>query len=566
MRERSIPLPPQEIFVFSRTRSRLAHPLPALLSVVLASAGAVRAMVGEGGLVQAAHAPESPRPLLAEAWLPPGWVGPLAPGRTSNLVPEKRVRGRLIKASANLQGADLARADLSRCTLTGADLRGADLSGCNLAWADLSGADLTRANLTGANLAEANLAGARMFMAQLEGSTGADLNRVEPHPFFEPEPGEAPGALRFVAVDSDSPGLEERPCNLLAGPLGNLFWLCKNSPSYWRFAANGQTFGTRPHQNRTLLGLIVDSRDRLWHFGDRNQGFIPLAQMAQPVPGSSEGSRSLFDTATFTTRPNLLAAAENGEVWVSLPGTVHRCSYEGGFGDFLLSQTAWVPQPTDRVLPTRQGDGVIVFGPERTDITLVKLAPERVTKIPLKPGCRVQGLVQAADHRIWFTQSGLDAIGALDPATGKLVHFPMAQPEGQSAPPTGFECAAPERLDATARLAALGVNLTPGMIRHILAGHGFDRDPTRSQFAPRHSSQEGIAELLARGFEEAGTVGALRASDRDGRFLTFCDLPAVGHTLRGGAWIPARRFLVVTSRHRVEGAWEHDVVTAYPVP
>jgi len=87
-----------------------------------------------------------------------------------------------IKASADLQSADLQSADLRGADLQSADLRGADLQsadlyGANLRGADLRGADLRGADLRGANLRYADLYGANLRGADLSGADlyGADL-------------------------------------------------------------------------------------------------------------------------------------------------------------------------------------------------------------------------------------------------------------------------------------------------------------------------------------------------------------------------------------------------------
>jgi len=101
----------------------------------------------------------------------------------------------LIRARANLSGANLSRADFSRANLSranlsgadfsranlyGANLSGADFSGANLSRANLSGADFSRANLSGADFSRANLSGANLYGADLSGAdfSGANLSRA----------------------------------------------------------------------------------------------------------------------------------------------------------------------------------------------------------------------------------------------------------------------------------------------------------------------------------------------------------------------------------------------------
>ena len=77
---------------------------------------------------------------------------------------------RVIKAYANLYGADLRDANLSSANLYGANLYGADLRDANLYGANLYGADLRDANLSDANLYGANLYGANLSSANLYGA------------------------------------------------------------------------------------------------------------------------------------------------------------------------------------------------------------------------------------------------------------------------------------------------------------------------------------------------------------------------------------------------------------
>ena len=80
----------------------------------------------------------------------------------------------VLKAMANLRGANLHEADLYGANLHEADLRGADLYGANLREADLREADLYGANLRGANLYGANLYGANLRGANLRGAKWTD--------------------------------------------------------------------------------------------------------------------------------------------------------------------------------------------------------------------------------------------------------------------------------------------------------------------------------------------------------------------------------------------------------
>lgn len=149
---------------------------------------------------------------------------------------------------------------------------------------------------------------------------------------------------------------------------------------------------------------------------------------------------------------------------------------------------------------------------------------------------------------------------------------PTAESKPRAETKQSNEVPAPEGGDAgnappcpLERLAALGVNLTPGATRHILARHGHGRTAGRSHFHPRFSDREGLAELLAEGLEACGTLGRVRCTDRAGRFLTLCRRDGVGWRSRQGKPVPTAQFVVVTAGYATGEGMEHDIITAYPV-
>jgi streptogramin lyase len=139
---------------------------------------------------------------------------------------------------------------------------------------------------------------------------------------------------------------------------------------------------------------------------------------------------------------------------------------------------------------------------------------------------------------------------------------PVGAGEGEVQEPGAGEEPPPGPVE---RLAALGVNLAPAVVRHILAEHGNGAKAHKSQFHRRHSTRAGLQELLAQALEEAGDLGRVRVSDRAGRYMTLCGREAVGWHHRFGEQVPTDRFVVVTARYRVGDEVEHDVITAYPV-
>jgi len=118
-----------------------------------------------------------------------------------------------------------------------------------------------------------------------------------------------------------------------------------------------------------------------------------------------------------------------------------------------------------------------------------------------------------------------------------------------------------------ASLAALGVYLDPGDLRHILDHHGFGRNlPGKGQFAAGHSSPAALLELLARGLAGSGAVG--KVLDSAGICYTKCAAEKVGWSCPpGGGLVPADHFVVVSERTWNPGLkdYDHEVITAYPV-
>jgi hypothetical protein len=115
------------------------------------------------------------------------------------------------------------------------------------------------------------------------------------------------------------------------------------------------------------------------------------------------------------------------------------------------------------------------------------------------------------------------------------------------------------------RLAAMGVNLAPAVIRHILAEHGAGAKGHKSQFHARFSHREGLEKLLAKGLEECGAVAKVRVSDFEGRHFTVCERKDVGWRNSWGRQVATDRFVVVTANYWQGDAVEYDIITAYPV-
>jgi len=153
---------------------------------------------------------------------------------------------------------------------------------------------------------------------------------------------------------------------------------------------------------------------------------------------------------------------------------------------------------------------------------------------------------------------------------------PSAAPAAAPAAPAGPGPAAPAPRVPTAAeyLAALPVrvDLYPQQLTQIVAKHGINLNPAKSQFDQPFSTERAVEALIAKGLWESGTFGLIRSgntSDLDGRRLTVCEQDGVGWYNRtrvaedsDDKWVPTHLFTVVTEEYPDQSG--HWVVSAYP--
>jgi hypothetical protein len=143
-----------------------------------------------------------------------------------------------------------------------------------------------------------------------------------------------------------------------------------------------------------------------------------------------------------------------------------------------------------------------------------------------------------------------------------------AAPEPRLGPKV--KAAAPPAAGPSSPLPALGVDLPAESVQHIRHRHMSAQGAQwrAGQFAAAWSSPSALAKLIGQGLTEAGQVGRIRVTDRQGnvRFLTFCQAANVGRHWTGRGWEDTRWFVVVTARDGLAGKAGHRVVSAYPVP
>jgi hypothetical protein len=312
---------------------------------------------------------------------------------------------RHIHRGADLRDANLGDADLRRCDLAGADLRGADLTGARLGGAVLTGA---------------RLEGARLFKADLSGAIDLDLTGAELHPFFEIDPGEEVGDIKIL--DCSATGSHGDPRDLVCGPDGRLFWLAGEHPTLFNMTVTGALHAMGSAGDTRMHGLVKDSRDRLWCFGDRMFGNFDLTRFALTAAG-----RTLTFThckgSNLTGAPSRIVAGADGEVWLSYPERAVRMAEPETAGKF-----AWNTVPYDAcgfprntlALGSRDGRWSVFLAPGKGPSHVGSLASGKIVPLPFAEGIRPDRVATGPDHRVWFTASGpatseVSVIGVVDP-------------------------------------------------------------------------------------------------------------------------------------------------------
>ena len=232
-----------------------------------------------------------------------------------------------------------------------------------------------------------------------------------------------------------------------------------------------------------------------------------------------------------------LARGPGGNLWFTFTGP-------GGHGVGILDPASLatdvhlLPPPPEGATPRRLG--ALALGPDRKSMWICDRGG-RICRVRLEQGVLAlreyalpEGdqpltIVPFPGERMLFTVHGRSRIGSVkaveSPAERKAraaarterapveakapkprerapeekVQKPEARGpaplETKAASPTaGPGAPAPRKEDRCpqALLRALGVILDTGARRHILNGHGYDRNPLKSQFAPAHSSPEAI--------------------------------------------------------------------------
>ena len=144
--------------------------------------------------------------------------------------------------------------------------------------AQLPGADLTRAELDWADLTGARLTGARLFKAGIQWTAGLDLSGTEVHPFFQQEPSEAVGELRFLDLGTTNrPARTRPPRSLVATQDGRLLWLTGQWGHLHLLGPSGSADLLAPHRRGfeqaasvpswaelPLRALVQDAEGRIW--------------------------------------------------------------------------------------------------------------------------------------------------------------------------------------------------------------------------------------------------------------------------------------------------------------
>ena len=316
----------------------------------------------------------------------------------SSLVTYRDLRGHRIRRGANLRGANLRFADLRHCDLRETDLRGADLTGALLQGADCTGAKMD---------------GARLFKADATDALGLDLTGAITHPFFDAEPGEPVGTVKFLDFREES-GLEPGvPHGLASAPDGRIFWLENQGPVIRTVTRTGLRGTIMESGDTRLYALVRDARDRIWSLGDRMFGLFDFPAYASLPPGSP----LVFDhhLTGLDGRPNHVTPGADGSVWVSMEGKAWCLSTRpkpGGVRfniEQMVFQDPRIPRNA-RVVSSRDGHKVFFVAPEQANIFVYHRDLDRMGQLTNEAGARPFFPVMGPDNRVWTLLDGVNRI------------------------------------------------------------------------------------------------------------------------------------------------------------
>jgi len=349
--------------------------------------------------------------VLVAAWLVlplaasgQGKPGQAAKGSSSSSSPmaEREIRGHRIRPGADLRNLNLRFADLSHCDLRQADLRGADLTGARLTGAQCTGARLDRA---------------RLFKADATDAIGLNLAGAITHPFFDAEPGEPAGTVKFLDFREEG-GLEPGvPHGLASAPDGRIFWLENQGPVIRSVTRTGLRGEVTEGGDTRIFALVRDTRGRIWSLGDRMLGLFDFPALASLPPGSP----LVFDhhPTGLEARPSHVTPGPDGSVWVSLEGKAWCLSTRprpGGFRfniEHLAFQDPRIPRDA-RAASSRDGRKVFFVAPEQAKAVVLHRDLNRMGQLTFEAGARPFYPVMGPDNRVWILLDGVNRIVEID--------------------------------------------------------------------------------------------------------------------------------------------------------
>jgi hypothetical protein len=203
----------------------------------------------------------------------------------------------------------------------------------------------------------------------------------------------------------------------------------------------------------------------------------------------------------------------------------------------------------------------------RGELCLFHKGVSESISFPLPPGCLARRIARGPGGFPWLTTKGSTELVRLT-RSGSDTRFRAIK--GLAEGKADLEPAAPAPRPPMDILDSLDLFLSDRTVAHILERHSYNLDTTNGQFNPEFSKPEALAALLARGAQEAGTIGSVvKRYDPWGIRHTPCHMAKpIGYRYSPALdeWLPTRSFDLVTRDVALaDGTRVQVVLSAYPI-